>query len=560
MSGALLIPYIVEGEIIEVNENPSSSGADSVSNIASVFSGSADKKRPIVSYTCRVMMPQGRHALLPDVIEAGHFGGIDDYLQIRRRSATDASKWKMSTNSDNMKAFVGERVYISFINGSINRPVIIGFAQHPNQVPAFNDGIGQSLKPQMKMRYLGLSVVVDPEGQLSITHFGAPQVKYTGTDPLGALMGQAGDAVSALSGSSGYEGYDEGSETLDEPDNDAIVPQSFKFKTTMEFMKSGGFRLRDSIKQNIYIDPEGSKIEITNNGLGSTEPADGGLLGSVSGLFGGPSGEDAEVIRLDKKAQSLYINSRKLLTFYTAGDMEEVAEGDHTCDYQGNQTITVGGDKSEEISGSFTLDVSGDFERTITGSENITIRGDVSSSVMGDVSNEYTGNLDQSIKGSATFSVLGDYDKSITGSITNSCKGSVTDDIVGSWDTTTKGSVSLDTKGSYSITALSDYSLDTKGSLTASAVGEISILTAVGAGMKVSGNTVEVGGNGAGIFESVIAIEEQIEALIDAILQMVVATPAGPSSPGPLIPVPFTLAKTQLGIIKQKLSLVKGSL
>lgn len=523
---ALKIPYLCEGEILSVNDGPSSDGGG-MAALSSMAGGGELEMRPVVSYVCRITLPDSTEFVCPNVLDSNPFGGIADYMQIRRRATEDASVFKMGKGGD-MNAHVGDRVLVAFIGGDISNAVIVSGLQHPLQIPRFDEGTGPDLKPQMKMRYLGLGLVVDEKGQFTVTHYGAPKIKYTGTQGLADMKGAAGDAIAGLSSTStsGYEGFDEGDEPTDEPESDAVVPRDTKVKTLYEFLDNGTYRIRDSIGQNFTIDPEKSQIEITNSGLSSTSSADGGMMGSVSGALGG-SGEDAEVIRLDKVEQSIFINARQLITIISAGDRIDTTTGDYTKEVQGNEDITVSGDWYQGVTGSAAREVSGDSDDSVSGNYSLTVSGDKTI--------DTSGALTETVSGDASFECSGALAYTVTGDATYDFSGSLTQSIV------------------------SDYTLDVTGNITISSKGDIAIMDVVGAGMKISSGKVEIGGPATGIFASVLEIEAQLEALIDAITQATYPTPTGPSGPAMNAPA-FASVKVQLATIKGKLDSVAGSL
>lgn len=506
-----MIPYIVDGEILQINEIPAESDSGAMA-VVSKFAAS-DESFPVftmVTYVCKVTLYNGAVIILPNVIDSSPFGGIDDYMQIRRRASEDVSGANINCGSD-LEAQIGDRVLIAFINGSINQPIIIACMQHPLQVPRFEEGISPDTKPQMFWRYLGISQVIDEDGQMFVTHFGAPKIKYTGSVGLaGALAGALGSAAGAASAlSSGYEGYEEGDVTLDGPESKAVEPQDFRYKTTYEFLKNGMWRVRDSIGQNLIIDPEKSQIVITNTGIKSTDAYDGGMLGSIAGALGG--GEDAEVIRLDAVEQSILINSRALTKIFSGDAREDTTGGDYSHDITGDETISITGDQTVDVYGSVTRSIVSD--------------------------------LNESVTGSVTWDITGDFSKSVMGAFTIDATGAI----------------SISTMDAFDISITSDYTVDCKGNIAISALGDISILDLAGSGIKISSGKVEIGGKAAGLFDSVLQIEAQIEAIIDAIMQMTVPTGTGPSGP-PMNAAAFVQVKTQLAMIKGKLSTVKGSL
>jgi len=528
------IPYICEGEVLRVNETPPSgsdplAAAGKVASVLGVSLGKSPKMRPIVSYICSVLLADGETIICSNVIDSTMFGGIDDYFQIRRRVTEDNCKFAMGKAED-MMANVGDRVYIAFVGGNVNNPVIIGSAQHPNQVNRFSEGVNGSTKPQAFFRYLGASFVIDEDGQVTFTHFGAPKIKYTGSMPTLDMFSMPVDIGSITS--SGYEGFEEGSEVLDEDESDAVIPQDYRFKTTWEILKSGMYRVRDSIGQNITIDPEASTIEITNMGLKSTDPVDGGLLGSALAALGG-GGEDAEIIRFDKVAQSIFINSRKLMTIYTAGNREDTTQGDYIKEVQGNETVTIMGDQVFDVYGGVKRSVYGDLSDVISGSVTVEISGDYNTTI---------GNV--ALPGNMSLVVSGDLNENVTGNITVSSKGGLSSDFLNDINISTKKSFTLETM------------LGITGTVK---TGDIFFSETMGGAVKISGGKAEIGGKATGIFKSVGEILDQLDAILTAISSMTVPTGVGPSGP-PLNIADFIKAQVQLKTISTKLKTVTGSL
>lgn len=222
-----LFPYIVEAEIVEVK---ASEGA---------------RKLPL--YNCRALMPNGSYMVLVNVQESGMFGGIGDYFQRRARVTKDSDSPK-SLGSEDMAAAVGDRVYIAFINGFITKPVIIGYAPHPNQTEEFT---GDESDPKAVFQYNGVRVEISETGSLVVKRKGAPEVKYAPRSGVGGLLALA-------SGSS-------------EPLNDALKPAADTEVVMFEMTDGGLFKLRDANGQFIELDRESKTITIGNNGQKSTD-------------------------------------------------------------------------------------------------------------------------------------------------------------------------------------------------------------------------------------------------------------------------------------------------
>lgn len=514
------IPYICEGEIVEVNtvESSSSSAASGLGAVASAIGVPSPlpnlNLRQIVSYTCRVTMPEGEEIMLTNVIEASLFGGIDDYMQIRRRASRDNGNLFQISEPENMDAHIGDRVYIAFVSGSIFRPIIIGFAQHPNQVPRF-ETIGPDVKPQAFMRYLGMDVTIDEDGQFFMTHFGAPKIKYTGSDNSLSLSSLE-NAIPELPsiGGNQYKGFEEGEETLNEPENDAVEPQSFKFKTIMEMLKDGTWRVRDSLGQMLWVDPKNSQIYLANNGVKSTDP-----LGGPSGLQIESNSTDSEYVLLDRKKELVLINARKIAQIYSFGRRKDVTDGDYSNKVHGGLVETVDGDYTQTIGGSITIKGKSDWYAAISGAVNWKIDGD----------------FEEKLGGMMSTKVGGDFTNTISGAMNLSVDGDTTFKLGGDWGTKVNG----------------DFVLITSGDIRAKTNG--------GAAINASGATIELGAAGTGVLNTIIQLEKQVEALIDALVQLTVTTVVGPSGP-PINAAQLTAVKTQMTTITQKLEAIKGSL
>ena len=529
------INYVCEGEIIKVNETPASvsSASNVMGSVASAVGVSTSRnptKRPIVTYICRVQLSDGQNIICPEVVDSTMFGGIDDYLQIRRRATSEYSEFTMGPTAD-MMAHVGDRVFIVFINGKITRPVIIGNAQHPNQVNRFSDGVDSNTNPQMFFRYLGISCVVDEDGQINFTHFGAPKLKYIGELSPKQQAEAASSSVSEVSiAPSGYEGYEKGDEPLDEDNNKAVIPQDYRFKTTWEMLKSGLYRVRDSIGQNLTIDPEKSTIEITNNGIKSTDSIDSGLSGALSGAVSG-GGEDAEVMRFDKVAKSIFLNSRKLTTIYTQGDRKDTTEGDYTKVVKGDESTTIEGDQTFTVHGGVTRYIADNLSDIIHGKATTAISGDCKWSV-GDAAT--SSNFTTTVGGKKSDTIYGD------------C--TVVGHGVCSYDFVKH--VYINTKDKMALSATSDINISTGG-------GDINLSEPSGAGISISKGKVEIGGKQTGLFKATLDILEQLDAILTAIGSMTVPTGVGPSGP-PINIADFIKAQAQLAVIKGKVQSVTG--
>jgi hypothetical protein len=303
------IPYIMEGEIIGIHKYPKDT--------------SKIIKPP--RYTCRLALPNGSNIIINNVIEATMFGGIADYLQIRHRTSQDASKkpgsggalgalasvvssafggggYTFDFNDEKANAKVGDRVYISFINGFITRPVIIGYAQHPNQVDEFKGKDASEVEPNLIFQYNGIRATIDEEGQLTVIHKGPPEISEkpgAGAKSYGG-GGAVGAALSAIGGGSL------------EPENEAVkFPDQKKQRTLFEFLKDGTFRIRDAEGQVIEVNTAKKEIMISNNSTKSTDSLNG--LGALVGAALGSLIPMAESIKLKGSDKEVEILSRKTI-------------------------------------------------------------------------------------------------------------------------------------------------------------------------------------------------------------------------------------------------------
>jgi hypothetical protein len=262
------LPYIVEGEIVEVQKR-------------------RQGEREIVRYTCLVKFHNGSNILLPDVQEMTMFGGIADYFQRRARASKDeGANPGAATDQNVLNDTVGDRVYISFINGDILKPVIIGWAQHPQQVSEFKDD-PSSDKPRAVFQYAGVRVEIDETGQFKLVHKGAPAIK----DVKGA--GGASGALSVL-------------EKITGPLSPAVVPTSVDNTTIFEMLDDGVFRIRDADGQIFEIDRTKKRIFLANNSYKSIDPAN--LTGNLSGLA---LDAVSDYVKVDGDEKSISASGRK---------------------------------------------------------------------------------------------------------------------------------------------------------------------------------------------------------------------------------------------------------
>jgi hypothetical protein len=339
----------MEGEIMEVHD----------------YAKDSAKKIKQVRYVCRVIMRNGGEILVPNCVESTIFGGIADYMQIRHKSSKDnleggsgiagalgkgSGGTGLTNSSDKNNARVGDRVYIAFINGDMSRPVIIGNAQHPNQIDEFGGEKHSDVKPQAIFQYNGMRFTVDKDGQFTLMHKGLPKIK---SKPGAGVKSSAGGGLSAKS-----------STTASEPKSDAVeFPKQEEERTVLEFLKEGTFRVRDSEGQIIEIDRKKKRIHISNNNIKSTDKV-GGTLPSV----GDPGDEaaKADFFSIDGKKQTAIVSSRKDTQINSKGKRTDKTGGNHSHEILGNSEVKVKGDDKVTIGGNWEVTSSGSV--TIKGS------------------------------------------------------------------------------------------------------------------------------------------------------------------------------------------------
>lgn len=364
------IPYVLEGEVFQIQPHVGTS------------------RKPI-RYIVKLDMPDGSTILVPNCITSTMFGGIDDNLQMRLRSSEDSGVDTETSSTDEKNAAqTGDRVYVAFIGGNIQKPVIIGYAQHPNQTFEFEDDEPADIDPRMVFKYLGMKATIDDKGQMRLIHRGAPTIKYE-PKQSGAL-GALGDAAGALNTSG--PGTDKA--------NGAIKPQADTETTLFEFLEGGIFRIRDAEGQFIEIDRTQKRIYISNNDQKSTDaeaPLD-------------PS--DAEYVLLDKDAKKIELQARTELALHSLDARNDNTDGKYTHKVGENSEWEITGDETRKIDGNqettiekdYILKINGDSTETIKGDKKLDVTGDQKLNVTGDWKINVTGDVEITA-GPATFSM-----------------------------------------------------------------------------------------------------------------------------------------------------------
>ena len=394
------IPYLVEGEIVKALDFLDTK-----------------KSTKTIRYECMVLMPNGSRQLFTNVEMSNMFGGIGDYTQRRGRAMLDnGNNFPGKLDNDSLSPTIGERVIISFLGGSPQKPIIVGFLQHPKQTEEFEDS-PVDLDPQAVLQYLGVRIEVSDTGAIRFIKKGAPKIKYTG----GGLFGSIPSIPGASTSSSSIKGNN----------NKALTPADDTEVVLWEMLDEGVFRIRDAEGQMFEMDRTKMRIYISNNDLKSTEDAEGGPLSG--GNLASSNSTDAEYILLDKDKELVLINARTTAQIYSFDARKDVTEGTHSHEVgedsewtiEGNETVTIDGDQEITVEGDRTVSVTGDQTTEVTGDLLITVEGDVNETVKGDLIIDVTGDLASSITGETALDITSELTVSSLKGITLESTGAV---------------------------------------------------------------------------------------------------------------------------------------
>jgi len=326
------MPFLVEGEILGVQVSPDA------------------EKTNFIRYFARIDLPDGSSTIVPNVTAGSWFGGIDDYSQMRLRTTTDdGNAYEPDAVDENDNARIGTRVYIAFIGGAMTKPVIVGYAPHPNQTEEFEGA--DKLKPQAVFKILGMRFDFPDNGAMTVTHYGAPEIKYVKSGGLGA-------AVAAVGAAAGLLGALSDNPIDPDKENPAVTPQDAEKRTIFGFHDLGGLYVRDSLNQLIDVNTEAGRIYIANNDV-------------QSGPQIATNNTDSEYVLLDRAKELVLINARKTAQIYTFGNRKDVTEKDHSHKILGNEEISIVGNKTDKILGSLSEDVTLDYKQTVSGTYTI---------------------------------------------------------------------------------------------------------------------------------------------------------------------------------------------
>lgn len=315
--GHYQVPYLLAGEIIEVNEQP--------------IKDKGNDERA-VGYTVLVEFPNGSRTIYRNVLQACMFGGIGDFYQSRLRSSSDAGgQFKLPTKSSEAGktiSSVGTRVLVQFLGGDVRRPIIVGYMPHPVRafdVPDFDEHDTQS-----KLSYKGFEVVTNVMGETKFIHRGAPSERdsFTGEETgiyereeVGPSELPDRETIAPLPSPALDPSLPEDKiltgPTIPEPtQNSELTYPDKKFTTEMGYGRLGEWYVVDSEGQQIMLDRDAKTITLTNG---------------------------ADSFQIDKANKKIFIKS--------SGDIEIKADGGEYASIQGDKHKTVGSNEWYAVKG-----------------------------------------------------------------------------------------------------------------------------------------------------------------------------------------------------------------
>ena len=312
-------------------------------------------QKSLIRYVCLVHFAEGPK-VIANVRQSSALGGIADYWRRRLLATMDDSDSTEAVNGSDqpgLNATVGERVIITFLNGSISNPIITGYLQHENQgAEATLDGDDPEINAVFQ--YLGNRAEFNAKGEFRFIHKGLPTISHVEQGTFAA----AGPLLttSEIKGNG----------------SPAIEPAPETEITLFEFLEEGIFRIRDQEGQMIEIDRTKKRIYISNNDLKSTE-----ATASSGGNQLSTNSTDAEYVLLDKDKEMVLINARKIAQIYSADERKDVTEGDASHKIGGDMLTTVAGDETKKVSGQITSTVQKDWEVSVNGKTTIASKGGV---------------------------------------------------------------------------------------------------------------------------------------------------------------------------------------
>lgn len=345
--------YTIQGEVISVTPK-------------------RESDQNVTYYTVEATLDNGTKVDIPNCYVASMYGGIGDYQRRRVRVRNDSEFPEYSYAKSDLDASVGERVLISFVNGSIYHPVIIGFVDHPNSVIEMEEPDLED--PNLINQYQGLRETVDEKGQWRITRKGAPEVIFKPKSNGLTSVSVGGD------------------ESFAGDSSEALEPKDTTERFIIEVLDKALFRVRDPEGAMIEIDHVTKKgVYISDNDFKSID--DINEVTPEGALQDDFKTTKAEYIHLKREDQSLTIASRLLTNIYSLKDRYDFTQENYKHEIQKNCEIII----TENYKDSIT----GDYESFVEKNRGINTNGNF---------NIFTkGNNSQKIEGTNTIEVVGDF-------------------------------------------------------------------------------------------------------------------------------------------------------
>lgn len=318
------INYLVEAEILRVSD---------ISTIPN-----KENIRSAVRYDCEAIMDGGMPWLIKYAMLSKSLGGIGDLESRRIRTRADSPADKTLLDQPDRDASVGERVYILFLNGNPQRPIIVGFKDHPNYINELGDGTER--KPQAMKQYLGVRQSIDENGQFRIIRKGLPETEYK---PVAA------SSVPSAPGASS------------EPDlkilgdgNPALTPDDITKFFAVEMLE-GKYQVRDYLGNTIAIDADANAITLKNN---SPQPFSDITPTSETTKEPEKEGDERqgfEEISLLAETKKVDIFARALVAIESGKDRADLTFGNMTEDVRNNIETQIGGEKIIKIAKDYKI-------------------------------------------------------------------------------------------------------------------------------------------------------------------------------------------------------------
>lgn len=295
-------------------------------------------ERNIVRYTVMAYIG-GKKIVIPHVEAVNMFGGIADYTVVRQRAMFDTDETSdFPVEQNEIDATIGARIILAVL-GPTNA-IILGFKQHPNQVPEIIDA--DEKDPQGVFQFLGIRVEVSEEGDIQFIHKGLPSIAYKpGTSSLldnnvlGEQLALAAESGGDVTGGNG---------------SDAITPADKSEVVLWEMISGGGFKIRDSLGQGFVLAQADNLMTLTNNTIPSWLSPDAPQAANYSGY-------ENEYLEFDKDAGSIEINTSKLTSIISNGDRTESTLGAYSHDVTKTYSVHIQDNEDRKIDGGLELAV-----------------------------------------------------------------------------------------------------------------------------------------------------------------------------------------------------------